>query len=163
MFNHTFHHIYKVLCMVVQLSYRGNIQNIPYLSYIHILWAPYIPQIPLAASSSIARNYFLACLTSIYLDLEGSALVSRIEPKQMLLDTRLWEHVASVKLVLEVSSRVVGCIKQEAVICIYLLHIWLMLHETLKHTNLSMVLISLLLTSAVGLLHSFTKLSVKCG
>ena len=62
-----------------------------YPPYIYILKAAYMPQILLAASSSIAQNYFLACsiLIPVHLDLEGSTLVSTIGPKQMLLNTRL--------------------------------------------------------------------------
>ena len=74
MFNHIFHHIYKVLCMVVQLSYRSNVQSISYSPYIHILWAPYMPQMYLVALSSMARKYFLACSVPIHLDLEGLQL-----------------------------------------------------------------------------------------
>ena len=132
MLNHTLHHIYKVLCIVVQLSYKSNIQNITYLPYIHILWAPQTSQIYSAASFSIARNYFLAFSILIYLGLDGSPLVSSIEPNQTLLDTRLWEHVALMNTVCEVSSWVVGCIEGKAVICIYLLHIWFMLHDTIN-------------------------------
>ena len=40
----------------------------------------------------------------IYLGLVGSALVSSIEPSQTLLDTWLWEHVALMNIVCEVSS-----------------------------------------------------------
>ena len=47
----------------------------------------------------------------IHLDLEGSALVSMIGPKQTLFESRLWEHVASMNLVHEVSSQVVSRIK----------------------------------------------------
>ena len=68
----------------------------------------------------------------IYLGLVGSALVSSIEPSQTLLDTWLCEHVALMNIVCEVSSWVVSCIEGKAVICIYLLHIWLMLHDTLN-------------------------------
>ena len=62
-----------------------------YPPYIHIFKGAYMPQILLASSSSIAQNYFLPCsiLISVHLDLQGSALVSLIGPKQMLLDTRL--------------------------------------------------------------------------
>ena len=104
MFNHRFHHIYKFLCMVVQLSYRSDVQNIPYPPYIHILWVSYMPQRHLAVSYSMPRNYFLACSIPIYLDLKGCTLASMIGPKQMLLDAWLWEHVASMNLVHEVSS-----------------------------------------------------------
>ena len=40
----------------------------------------------------------------IYLGLVGSALVSSIESSQTLLDTWLWEHVALMNIVCEVSS-----------------------------------------------------------
>ena len=62
--------------MVVQLSYKSNVQNIRYLPYIPILWAPYTPHIHSAASSSMAQNYFLARSIPIHLGLDGSALVS---------------------------------------------------------------------------------------
>ena len=147
MFNHTFHHIYKALCTLAQLSYRSNVQNIPYWSYIHFLWAPYTPQIYSTASSSMARNYFFACSIPIHLGLEGSALVSTIGPKQTLLDTRLWEHVASMNLV------------YESLFTSYLIDTaW-----CIKQTNISMVFISLLITSVVGLFYGFNKLSVNCG
>ena len=129
MFNHIFQHVYKVMCMVVQLLYRSNVQSIP---YIHILWAPYMHQINSALSSSMAGDYFLACSIPIHLDLVGSALVSMIGPKQTLLDTQFWKGVALRNLVYEVSSWVVSHIEQKAVICIYLIHTWLMLHDTLN-------------------------------
>ena len=132
MFNHTFHHIYKFLCIVVQFSYRSNVQKIPYPPYIQILWVPYMPQKHLAASYSMLQSYFLACSIPIHLNLEGSALVSMIGLKQMLLDTQLWKHVASMNLVYDVTSRIVSRIKWKAVVRIYLLHIWLMQHDTLN-------------------------------
>ena len=158
MFNHTFHHIYKFLCIVAQFSYRSNVQNIPYPPYIQILWVPYMPQKHLAASYSMPQNYFLACSFSIHLYLEGSALVSMIGPKQMLLDTQLWEHIASMNLVYDVTSRIVSRIKWKAVVRIYLLHIWLMLHH-FAFDNLRSWIISILLNfqSTMG---SFAKLSV---
>ena len=99
--------------MIVQLSYKSNVQNPSYLLYIHILWDSYTPQIHSASSSSMARNFFLAFSIPIHLGLDASALASTIKSKQTLLDTRLWEHAVLINLVYEVSSRVAGGIEQK--------------------------------------------------
>ena len=132
MFNHTYHPIYKVLCMVVQISYKSNVQNISYLPYIYILSAPYTPQDTLGCVIQHGKKLFVCLFHPRSSGLGRFCIGINDQDQTNTAWTRLWEYVALMNLACEVSSWFVGRIEQKPVVCIYLLHIWLILHDTLN-------------------------------
>ena len=158
MFKHTFHHIYKVLYMVVQLSNRSNVYNIS----IRLTFCEVLTSYTLGCVIQHGTKLF-SCLFHAHLSGLGRFSIG--------INNWAQTNVAWYKALRTCCSNE-SCVGGKFSSCwsYWTKSCYLHLFTSylgdpawyIKQKNLSMVFISLSITSAVGLLHSFTKLSVNC-